>query len=112
MELSVDVQPQGGHTLVDLAGEIDIHTAPELHRRLSALLEDGHERLLVDMGSVAFLDSTGISVLVTAFKETRQRGGWLRLVDLGEPVLKVLRLTGLVQVLEIYPTRAEAVERP
>lgn len=75
MDLNFDVTSESGYVLVELAGEIDMHTAPRLQEKLVALMDGGDDRLMLDMARVDFLDSTGLGVLVNAFKAARDRGG-------------------------------------
>ena len=63
MELSVTSRQEGDRTVIAVAGEIDVYTAPSLRERLNELVASGHYDLVVDMEGVEFLDSTGLGVL-------------------------------------------------
>ena len=56
----------GARTRVSVRGDVDSETAPELERRLTALLHDGVTDLVIDLSEVAFLSSAGLSALITA----------------------------------------------
>ncbi|MFP5346865.1 MAG: STAS domain-containing protein [Actinomycetes bacterium] len=109
MDLSVTSHEQGGRTVVEVGGEIDVYTAPVLRERLNDLVGDGHHHLIVDMEKVDFLDSTGLGVLVGGLKRVRSHDGSLRLVCTQEKILKVFRITGLTKVFPIHDTVEEAV---
>ncbi|MFI7586324.1 STAS domain-containing protein [Spongisporangium articulatum] len=109
MELNVMTRQEGVRTVVSVAGEIDVYTAPSLRERLAELDAQGVSDIVVDMGAVEFLDSTGLGVLVGGLKRARARGGTLRLVSDQEKILKILRITGLVQVFPIHATLADAL---
>jgi anti-sigma B factor antagonist len=68
------------------------------------LLDGGARRVVVDLGTVEFLDSTGLGVLVGAHKRLRAADGVLALVCTREPLLKIFRITALDQVFPIYET--------
>jgi len=102
MELSMATRPASGFTVLEVAGEIDVYTAPQLRERLIAVVEGGARQVIVDLGRVEFLDSTGLGVLVGALKRLRVVGGELRLVCAQERLLKIFRITGLDRVFELY----------
>ncbi len=109
MEVSVTSQQSGDRTVVRVAGEIDVYTAPALREELAAQQEAGPVDLVVDLTDVPFMDSTGLGVLVGALKRARTSGGDLRLVISQEKVLKVFRITALTQVFDIHATLEEAL---
>jgi anti-sigma B factor antagonist len=110
VELSVTSRQEGARTVIAVAGEIDVYTAPTLRERLNELVASGHYDLVVDMENVEFLDSTGLGVLVGGLKRVRSYDGTLSLVCSQEKILKVFRITGLTKVFPIYPTLQEALE--
>jgi anti-sigma B factor antagonist len=89
--------------VVTVGGEIDLYTAPQLRNELVESLEAGTRRLVIDMSRAEFCDSTGISVLLSAMKRSRDRGGDLELVAPKPAVMKVLQVTGLDEVFVIHP---------
>ena len=109
MEVSVTSRQSGDRTVVRVAGEIDVYTAPALREELAAQLDAGRTDLVVDLADVSFMDSTGLGVLVGALKRVRTTGGDLRLVIDQEKVLKVFRITALTQVFEIHASLDEAL---
>jgi anti-sigma B factor antagonist len=108
MELSMATRPASGYTVLEVAGEIDVYTAPQLRERLIAVVEGGARQVIVDLGRVEFLDSTGLGVLVGSLKRLRVVGGELRLVCAQERLLKIFRITGLDRVFELYESVASA----
>src|SRR2546423_13201109 len=109
MELSLSTRTVAGRRVLEVGGEIDVYTAPQLRERLIALVEGGDRRVIVDLGRVDFLDSTGLSVLVGALKRLRGVNGELSLVFAQERLLKIFRITGLDRVFTLYDTVDAAV---
>ena len=109
MDLSLDSRSHGEHTVVRIAGEIDVYTAPKLREQLIDLVSSGQYHLVVDMEGVEFLDSTGLGVLVGGLKRVRAHEGSLRLVCTQERILKIFRITGLTKVFPIHASVEEAV---
>ncbi len=109
MDVSVTSRASGDRTVVDVTGEIDVYTAPVLREELASLIDAEHTDLVVDLSQVAFMDSTGLGVLVGALKKVRTLGGDLRLVISQDKILKVFRITALTQVFTIHATIDEAL---
>lgn len=110
MDLVLDVSERGGIAVLAIKGEIDVATAPPLRDKLLALVNDGSERVIVDLSNVDFLDSTGLGVLVSVMKRLRTTGGDLRLICTKTHLLKVFEITGLTSVFEIFDTLDAAIE--
>ena len=109
VELKIGTRQDNGRTVMAVAGEIDVYTAPTLREQLSQLVADGHYHLVLDLEEVAFLDSTGLGVLVGGLKRVRAHEGSLALVCSQERILKVFRITGLTKVFPIHASVADAL---
>lgn len=109
MELSLATRTVADHTVLEVGGEVDVYTAPRLRERLIELVDGGARNVVVDLGRVDFLDSTGLGVLVGAHKRLRIAGGTFGLVCAKEPLLKIFRITALDQVFPLYPTVEAAI---
>ena len=109
MDLSLDNRESGARMVIDVGGEIDVYTAPQLRSALNDAVADGARHLVVDMTGTEFLDSTGLGVLVGGLKRVRTMDGDLELVCSSEKILKVFRITGLTKVFTIHPTIDEAL---
>ncbi|MEE6307780.1 STAS domain-containing protein [Plantactinospora veratri] len=82
-----------------LGGELDITTAPTLSAEIDELVDDGHRRLLVDLAELTFCDSSGLAAFVRGDDRAAARGGWLRLTGATGRVERVLRISGLDDLL-------------
>jgi anti-sigma B factor antagonist len=102
VELSISTRSEGVHTIVELGGELDVSTVQRLRERLAELIADGHFHLIVDLLGVDFLDSTGLGVLVGGLKRVHPHDGSFQLVCTQERILKVFRITGLINVFSIH----------
>jgi anti-sigma B factor antagonist len=109
VDLSLSTRSEGDRTVVEVAGEIDVYTAPRLREQLVDLVADGKYHLVVDMERVDFLDSTGLGVLVGALKRVRTHDGELALVCTQPRILKVFEITGLTKVFPMHRSVDEAV---
>jgi anti-sigma B factor antagonist len=112
MELSLATRTVAQHTVLEVGGEVDVYTAPRLRERLVELVDSGSRNVVVDLGRVDFLDSTGLGVLVGALKRLRAAQGSFALVCSKEPLLKIFRITALDQVFPIFSSIEEATSTP
>ncbi|WP_030345934.1 STAS domain-containing protein [Streptomyces sp. NRRL S-1022] len=103
---TVDVQLRAlapDRRLVTVSGQLDLHTAQGLADALEPLLGGRDQAVLVDLSGVTFLDSTGLTCLITAYRTARTTGARLALIAPSAPVRTMLELTGVDQVLDVYP---------
>ncbi|MFE0592770.1 STAS domain-containing protein [Micromonospora echinospora] len=98
------VQRDGGGVRLCLAGELDLSTAPRLTTAIDGLLADGQVRILVDLDRLTFCDSTGIAAFLRGDNACAEAGGWLRLTGATGRVDRILRMTGLAELLRYDPT--------
>jgi anti-anti-sigma factor len=100
----------GPWPVLEVTGEIDLATAPQLQDHLiEAINEHRSADLVLDMTKVEFCDASGLRVLVRAHRWIQQRGGRLRLVCPKGPLLRILRITTLTRLLSVHPTMEDAL---
>ena len=109
MDLQVETRHEGDVAVVAATGEVDVFTAPGLDTEITALLEQGTSRLVVDLSGVSFLDSTGLGVLVKGLKTARDAGGSMQLVVTSDRIRKIFDITGLDASLPLYDTVDDAL---
>jgi anti-sigma B factor antagonist len=97
----VGVNRSDAGVVVAVDGELDLATAPELRDSLVALSEEGPTDIILDLTSLRFIDSTGLSVLVMAHNRARADRGSILLRNPSPSVLRILEITGLVSVFTI-----------
>jgi anti-anti-sigma factor len=84
---------------VRLQGELDLASADAMEERLAAIEEQRPARVVIDLGGLAFIDSSGLRVLLLADSRARESGFELVLVPGPEPVQRVFEMTGALDVL-------------
>jgi anti-sigma B factor antagonist len=104
-----DEQLDAVRHLVAIRGEIDLFTAPEFKQRIGAAIEAGRRLVVVDLSGATFIDSSSLGILISAHKRLRLHGGRLVLATDVPAILNTFTITGLDGVLEIVPTRDEAL---
>jgi anti-sigma B factor antagonist len=110
MDLRIAERPIDATTrVIEPHGEIDLATAPNLKAALDAAIDEGARYVLVDFADVAFLDSTGIGVLLSVERKLRARDGALIVVCDDPLIRRVFEISGLTDVLNIRPSRRAAL---
>ncbi|MEP7059421.1 MAG: STAS domain-containing protein [Actinomycetota bacterium] len=106
VDLDMETSTYRGWSVISVAGELDLHSSPELTDAISGALEADHPHVGIDLTRVSFMDSTALGVLVSSLKRARERGGDLALIGAGGSPLKVLSLTGMAD--GVFPMVATA----
>jgi anti-sigma B factor antagonist len=98
--------------IVALPAEIDVTNSAVVLAALSAVRPRGGQIVIADMTATVYCDCTGLAALLTARRQAVQAGAELRVVAHGGQVLRIIEITGLAGVLDVYRTTAAARERP
>lgn len=99
MGLALHTTRQDGRATVAARGSIDLHSSDELRERLAELVEAGDREIVVDLTAVDFCDSSGLNVLVRAYKQARTQDASFTVTGAYGRVENVLRTTGLDRFL-------------
>lgn len=105
----VDVDQQPYVSVVTVAGDVDLHSAPLLRARLEALADAQAGHVVLDLSAATFLDSMALGVILMAQKHIAAVGGRLDLVAPTPEIRRIFEITMLDQVLDLHDTRAEAI---
>jgi len=87
--LDLTYYPANGWTVIEVSGEVDVHTAPSIRKAVVTLLDEGHLHFVLDLSRAPFLDSRGLGMIVAITKRIRDHEGSLRLACANERILKV-----------------------
>ncbi|WP_152655453.1 STAS domain-containing protein [Oceanobacillus sp. CFH 90083] len=101
MNLSVNVQDGNNVKVLEVSGEIDAYTAPELKKSFMPLIQESGSEIEVDLENVQYMDSTGLGVFVSALKASKESGSHFTLKNVQERVYRIFEITGLNGVIEI-----------
>ena len=101
----------GEVVIVAVSGDITLNTGGEvmLKDKVRSLLEQGHKKLLLDLGRASYVDSAGLGELVHAHATAKNKGGSLKLVGVTKRLKDLLTITKLVTVFDTYDTEADAL---
>lgn len=103
--LSLTYRRVGRNVVVEVCGELDLASAPQLERGLTDVIDDqGCHSIVVDLQSLEFIDSTGLMVLLRATQLARARRASITLARPNAVTLRVLELSGLRSEFDIRDT--------
>ncbi|HEY9828722.1 MAG TPA: STAS domain-containing protein [Stenomitos sp.] len=109
--MNLKIEQSGKYTIIFVREErLDAHNSDELKAEINKQFENGRKDILVDLKDVRFIDSSGLGVLVSGFKNASAKQGTLKLSGLQTQVKSMFELTRLHRVFDIYPTIDEALE--
>ncbi|WP_026572716.1 anti-sigma factor antagonist [Bacillus sp. UNC438CL73TsuS30] len=101
MNLKIDKHQNNEETFVQVSGEIDAYTAPQLREELLPLAEGKNKKLTVSLKDVSYLDSTGLGVFIGLFKQMKKNDGELKLIDLSDRLKRLFEITGISNIIHI-----------
>jgi anti-sigma B factor antagonist len=100
-----------GVTVVDMSGRITLGEGSVVLRdTIRDLIGKGQKKILLNLGDVTYIDSSGIGELVSAFTAVRREGGELKLLNLTKKVHDLLQITKLYTVFDIKDAEAAAIK--
>jgi anti-sigma B factor antagonist len=110
IEFAIEDRREGDDIhVVSVTGEIDLFTAPEFKSRMSAPIDDGAQRLIVDLTHTTFIDSSSLGVLIGAHRRLKQRNGSLVVVCDNDTIVKTFKITGLDGVFTLVRSLDDAL---
>jgi len=104
LSIAVSAAKDGAVQLFALGGSLDLATSPSLRAALTEAASGGQHEIVVDLTQLEFLDSTGLGALIGAHKRAMENAGSVRLVTHEGQILRLLRITGLLEVFAVYPS--------
>ncbi len=109
LTIDVTTTDDGNTQVYVLHGSLDIATSPSLRAALLDAAAQRNHRILVDLTQLEFLDSTGLGALIGAHKRAIEFDGSIRLIAQEGQILRLLRITGLLDVFHVYPSIDDAL---
>ena len=111
MSMKASNRQVDGITVVDMSGRITLGEGSVILRdTIRDLIGKGQKKILLNLGDVTYIDSSGIGELVSAFTAVRREGGELKLLNLTKKVHDLLQITKLYTVFDIKDDEASAIK--
>jgi anti-sigma B factor antagonist len=109
-ELNIKERQAGDITILDMDGKITIgEGSVALRSAIRRLLEEGKKKILLNLGGVGYIDSSGIGELVSSYTAINKEGGQLKLLNLTQKLQDLLGITKLLTVFDVYDSESDAL---
>ncbi len=110
MSVKLNTRQVGDVSVVDVAGRITLgEGSSALRDTIRELVGKGQKKILLNLGDVSYIDSSGIGELVSAFTTVTNQGGQLKLLNLTKRVKDLLQITKLYTVFDVHEDEATAI---
>jgi anti-sigma B factor antagonist len=110
MSVKLNTRQVGDVTVIDVSGRITLgEGSSALRDALRELVAKGNKKILLNLGDVSYIDSSGIGELVSGFTTVANQGGTLKLLSLTKRVKDLLQITKLYTVFDVHEDEAHAV---
>jgi anti-sigma B factor antagonist len=106
----LEVKKEGKAAVINVVGELEIGNSEQFENTVRTLIRDNIVHLVVNFSQANYIDSSGLGVLIGAWRATRQALGDLRLCGLDENLKDVLNMTRLLGYFKVFETEKEALE--
>ena len=111
MSLSVNTREVDGVVIVDLSGRITLgdESSGKQRKTVRDLLAQGHKKILLNLGDVSYIDSSGLGELVSSYSTASSQGANVKLLNLQKKVQDLLQITKLYTVFEVATSEPDAI---
>jgi anti-sigma B factor antagonist len=106
-----ETKERSGATVVEVMGELDVASATELSEYLSGVFKKFPRRVVLDLEGVGYMASSGLAMLVTALKKSREMRVLFGICGLSPTVRHSVEVTALSEILPIYSDVNEAIRK-
>jgi len=111
MSMKASTRQVDGITVVDLSGRITLGEGSVVLRdNIRDLVAKNHKKILLNLGDVTYIDSSGIGELVSAYTTVRNQGGELKLLNLTKKVHDLLQITKLYTVFDVKDDETQGIQ--
>lgn len=110
MSLRIATETKQDVLVVRLQGELDHHTAEELRSKVDEILRNPHIRhIVLSLADLAFMDSSGIGVILGRYKQISARSGEMVVCSINPTIYRIFEMSGLFKVIKFRESEAEAL---
>ena len=109
--MTIATETTASATIVSLQGQINSANATAMEAQVLAIVDGGARNLVFDFSALDYISSAGLRMVLVVAKRLKQEGGLLVLCGVQPHVREVFDISGFLAILNVEPTRAEALAR-
>jgi len=109
--MHISERTAGDVVIVEVSGKITLGDGGDaaLKDKMRSLVQQGHKKVLLNLGDVSYVDSAGLGEIVQAYATVNKNGGTLKLLNVTKRIKDLLSITKLLTVFDTFDNEAEAV---
>ena len=107
--MTITERQVGPVTVLSVSGKITSDYTGQLKSKVTSTLEAGHKQIVLDVGGVTYIDSSGLGEMVSCHTTATRENGAIKLANLGKRSKDLLVMTKLIMVFSVHDTEAEAI---
>ena len=108
--MKIEIRSQGDITILDVSGRITIgEGTAQIRNTVRELLKNGKSKILLNLGNVNYVDSSGVGELVSSYTTVTNAGGQLKLLNLTKKLRELLAITKLLTVFDTFTDEQKAL---
>lgn len=112
MSLTIDMEVKQEVLCIRLGGELDHHTAEMLREKVTKAIEQYHiQHIVLNLGSLTFMDSSGLGVILGRYKQIKTLQGEMVVVSMTPAVKRLFEMSGLFKIIRLESSEQFALER-
>jgi len=108
--LGLNLKRLGNIMLIEVCGEFDLSAADYCRQEIDQKIRaEGIKDILFDLEKVAFIDSSGLGVILGRYRKAKENGGRMAISNANPRITKILELSGITRLIPVYPTTSQAL---
>ena len=107
--MKIEQRSKNNVEILELAGELDFHSSPELREKLQELIKKQAAKILINLKKVSYIDSSGLATFVETLQKMKRQSGRLILSDLAPAVRSVFEIAKLDHIFQLTGSEQEAL---
>lgn len=107
--MEITEEKRGNVKIVGLRGRLDANSSPLAEKRLQGFIEQGEERIVLDLSELTYISSLGLRIFIATAKNIQKVNGKLALAGLNDHIYEIFKIARFTTIFSIYPKCEEAV---
>lgn len=108
----LQLENNNNYLIAKLKGELDHHSSENTRQKIDKyFLENNLSNIVLDLRGLTFMDSSGIGLIMGRYKNAKDRKGKLVIVSENNYIERILKMSGLLKIIELYPTIDMAISK-
>jgi anti-anti-sigma factor len=107
-KMEYNVTEKNNYAIVKLKGELDVGSSIQARELFKSLIEKGKVNIIIDFSEVTFIDSSGLGIIVVAYRNAKEKGGTIKFANVNQRIRKLFEITRTEKHFEFYETLDDA----